>query len=198
MVKPNDFSSSFNTLMVVQLAFRKLGQLFLQLQAYRCGHGGAVRVSWVHINPISARINAGKLAGHSPATAPSIQGSESQSPTANTADKAERLRVIDWEQPENNDFLLVNQFSVTGALYTCRPELVGFVNGLPLVVIELKKPGVPARAAFDENLTHYKQQISALFWFNGLLIASNGTEPRRLAYGRLGAVLRVEAHRARG
>ena len=37
-----------------------------------------------------------------------------------------------------------------GALYTCRPDLVAFVNGLPLVVIELKKPGVPARAAFDE------------------------------------------------
>jgi type I restriction enzyme R subunit len=78
--------------------------------------------------------------------------------------KTERLRVVDWEQPANNDFLLVSQFSVTGALYTCRPDLVGFVNGLPLVVIELKKPGVPARAAFDENLTHYKQQIPALFW----------------------------------
>ena len=56
--------------------------------------------------------------------------------------------------------------------------MVGFVNGLPLVVIELKKPGVPARAAFDENLTHYKQQIPALFWFNALLIASNGTDTR--------------------
>ena len=74
--------------------------------------------------------------------------------------------------------MLVSQFSVTGALYTCRPDLVGFVNGLPLVVIELKKPGVPARAAFDENLTHYKQQIPALFWFNALLIASNGTDSR--------------------
>ncbi len=92
--------------------------------------------------------------------------------------KTERLRVIDWEHPANNDFLLVNQFSVTGALYTCRPDLVGFVNGLPLVVIELKKLGVPARAAFDENLTHYKQQIPALFWFNALLIASNGTDSR--------------------
>ncbi len=92
--------------------------------------------------------------------------------------KIERLRVIDWEHPENNDFLLVSQFSVTGALYTCRPDLVGFVNGLPLVVIELKKPGVPARAAFDDNLTHYKQQIPPLFWFNALLIASNGTESR--------------------
>ena len=92
--------------------------------------------------------------------------------------KAERVRVIDWEQPANNDFLLVSQFSVTGALYTCRPDLVGFVNGLPLVVIELKKPGVPARAAFDENLTHYKAEIPQLFWFNALLIASNGTDSR--------------------
>jgi len=86
--------------------------------------------------------------------------------------------VVDWEQPEQNDFLLVSQFSVVGSLYTCRPNLVGFVNGLPLVVIELKKPDVPARAAFDENLTHYKQQIPQLFWFNALLIASNGTDSR--------------------
>jgi type I restriction enzyme R subunit len=82
------------------------------------------------------------------------------------------------KQPENNDFLLVSQLTVTGPLYTCRPDLVGFVNGLPWVVIELKKPGVPARAAFDENLTHYKQQIPALFWSNALLIASNGTDSR--------------------
>ncbi|MBK6961447.1 MAG: type I restriction endonuclease subunit R [Gammaproteobacteria bacterium] len=99
------------------------------------------------------------------------------SPRGRGEEKA-RLRVVDWEHPENNDFLLVSQFSVTGALYTCRPDLVGFVNGLPWVVIELKKPGVPARAAFDENLTHYKQQIPALFWSNALLIASNGTDSR--------------------
>ena len=95
--------------------------------------------------------------------------------------KTERLHVIDWENPENNDFLLVSQFSVTGALYTCRPDLIGFVNGLPLLVIELKKPGVPARAAFDENLTSYKHPqngIPALFVFNALLIASNGTDNR--------------------
>ena len=92
--------------------------------------------------------------------------------------KTERLRVVDWGNPANNDFLLVSQFSITGALYTCRPDLVCFVNGLPLVVIELKKPGVPARVAFDENLTHYKQQIPSLFWFNALLIASNGTDSR--------------------
>lgn len=51
------------------------------------------------------------------------------------------VRVIDWERPDENDFLLVSQLSVTGALYTCQPDSVGFVNGLPPVVTELKKPG---------------------------------------------------------
>jgi type I restriction enzyme R subunit len=96
----------------------------------------------------------------------------------NGGQKTERLRVVDWENPEQNDFLLVSQLSVVGNLYTCRPDLVGFVNGLPWVVIELKKPGVPARAAFDENLTHYKQEIPQLFWFNAMIIASNGTDSR--------------------
>ncbi len=97
---------------------------------------------------------------------------------AHGGQKMTRLRIIDWKLAENNDFVLVSQFSVTGALYTCRPDLVGFVNGLPWVVIELKKPGVPARSAFDENLTHYKQQIPNLFCFNALMIASNGTDSR--------------------
>ena len=92
--------------------------------------------------------------------------------------KTERLRVVDWETPTANDFLLVSQLTVTGSLYTCRPDLVGFINGLPWVVVELKAPGVPARNAFDENLTHYKAQIPALFWFNALLIASNGLDSR--------------------
>lgn len=87
-----------------------------------------------------------------------------------------RVRIIDWENPAANDFLLVSQLSITGPLYTRRPDLVGFVNGLPLVVIELKKPGVPAQQAFDDNLTCYKADIPQLFWFNGLMIASNGTE----------------------
>ena len=96
----------------------------------------------------------------------------------NGGQKPERVRVVHWEEPTKNDFLLVSQFSVVGNLYTCRPDLVGFVNGLPWVVVELKSPGVPARAAFDENLTHYKQQVPQLFWYNALLIASNGTDSR--------------------
>jgi type I restriction enzyme R subunit len=79
---------------------------------------------------------------------------------------------------------------------------LGFVNGPPLVVIELKKPGAPARAAFDENLTLYKAEIPQLFWFNALLIASNGTDSRvgslTADWERLFEVLphRVQAHRA--
>lgn len=95
--------------------------------------------------------------------------------------KTERLRVIDWQDAANNDFQLVSQMTLAGALYTCRPDLIGFVNGLPLVVIELKKPGVSARAAFDENLTSYKHAqngVPALFWYNALLIASNGMDSR--------------------
>lgn len=92
--------------------------------------------------------------------------------------KLERLQVVDWEVPSRNSFLLVSQMSVVGNLYTCRPDLVGFVNGLPWVVVELKKPGVSARAAFDENLTHYKREVPQLFWYNALLIASNGVESR--------------------
>ena len=96
----------------------------------------------------------------------------------NGGQKIERLRVVDWEKPEQNDFLLVSQMSVVGTLYTCRPDLVGYVNGLPWIVIELKKPTEQARSAFDENLTHYKQEIPQLFWYNALLIASNGTDSR--------------------
>ena len=99
-------------------------------------------------------------------------------PDGHGGQKTERLRVMDWENPANNDFLLVSQLSITGALYTRRPDLVAFVNGLPLVVIELKKPGVPARAAFDDNLTCYKSDIPQLFVYNALLIASNGTDSR--------------------
>ena len=95
--------------------------------------------------------------------------------------RPERARVIDWDTPQANDFLAVNQLTITGALYTCRPDLVGFVNGLPWLVIELKKPGVPAKQAFDDNLTSYKHALNGvpqLFWSNALLVASNGTDSR--------------------
>jgi type I restriction enzyme, R subunit len=95
--------------------------------------------------------------------------------------KQERVRVIDWENPENNDFLVVNQLKITGPMYSCIPDVIGFVNGLPLVVLELKQPGVPAKQAFEDNITSYKHALNGvpqLFWYNALLIASNGSDSR--------------------
>ncbi len=89
-----------------------------------------------------------------------------------------RLRVVDWDRPAENNLLAVNQLSIQGDLSKCLPDLVGFVNGLPLVVFEFKKPGVSARVAFTDNLRHYKAAIPQLFWSNAFLIASNGTASR--------------------
>ncbi|MBA3960596.1 MAG: HsdR family type I site-specific deoxyribonuclease [Chthoniobacterales bacterium] len=115
-------------------------------------------------------------------------------------EKIERVRVIDWDDAKRNDLLLVSQMTVTGPLYTVRPDLIGFVNGLPLVLIEFKKPGVSARAAFDENITSYKHPqngVPALFWYNALIIASNGTQSRvgtiTADWGRMSEWKRVES-----
>jgi type I restriction enzyme R subunit len=91
------------------------------------------------------------------------------------------LRVIDWESPEQNDFLAVRQLSLKSPLYGCIPDVVLFVNGLPWVVIELKRPGVAVRQAFDENLTSYQHAqngVPQLFAYNAMLVASNGTDSK--------------------
>lgn len=95
--------------------------------------------------------------------------------------RTERVKVVDWDNAAHNDFLAVRQMSFVEPLYKCRPDIVCFVNGLPWVVLEFKKPGVPARAAFDENITSYKHPqngVPALFAYNALIICSNGTESR--------------------
>ena len=100
-------------------------------------------------------------------------------PDPSGGQKQERVRVIDWETPTENDFLAVNQMKIMGPMYGCIPDVIGFVNGLPLVVFEFKKPGVPDREAFEGNLTSYKHSqngVPSLFWYNALLITSNGTE----------------------
>ena len=96
-------------------------------------------------------------------------------------DEKQTLRVIDWEHPERNEFVAVQQLSLTGPLYTCIPDVTLFVNGVPLVVVELKRPGVAVRQGFDENLTSYKHPqngVPQLFAYNALLIASNGTDSK--------------------
>ncbi len=92
--------------------------------------------------------------------------------------RTEVVRVIDWDDPAANDFLLVSQFWISGDLYTRRTDLIGFVNGLPLVLIELKKPGVHVREAFDKNLADYQESIPQLFHYNGFVLVSNGVQSK--------------------
>lgn len=90
----------------------------------------------------------------------------------------EVVRVIDWDNPANNDFLLCSQFWITGEMYTRRADLVGFVNGLPLLFIELKAAHRRLETAFTGNLRDYKDTVPQLFWPNALTILSNGSQSR--------------------
>ena len=90
----------------------------------------------------------------------------------------EVVRIIDWENPRSNDFLLCSQFWVAGEMYTRRPDLVGFVNGIPLVLMELKAIHKRLETSFTNNLRDYKDTIPQLFWPNALIILSNGSQSR--------------------
>ncbi len=71
----------------------------------------------------------------------------------------EVVRVIDWDTPANNDFLLCSQLWVTGEMHTSRADLVGFVNGLPPFFVELKAAHVRLETAYTNNLRDYKDTI---------------------------------------
>jgi type I restriction enzyme R subunit len=86
--------------------------------------------------------------------------------------------VVDWDDPAHNDFLLCSQFWVTGEMHTRRADLVGFVNGLPLLFIELKAAHRRLETAFTGNLRDYKDTVPQLFWPNALIILSNGSQSR--------------------
>ncbi|MDA0834864.1 MAG: type I restriction endonuclease subunit R [Planctomycetota bacterium] len=90
----------------------------------------------------------------------------------------ETVRVIDWNDPSNNDYFLASQFWVSGNIYKRRADLVGFVNGLPLLFIELKKSHGKLEHAYKHNLKDYKATIPQLFWFNSLIILSNGSQAK--------------------
>jgi len=92
----------------------------------------------------------------------------------------DKIRLFDFERPENNEFLAVNQFTVIENSNNRRPDIVVFVNGVPLVVIELKSPSdedATIWSAFHQLQT-YKTEIPSLFHFNEVLIISDGTEAR--------------------
>lgn len=88
------------------------------------------------------------------------------------------VRLVDWAEPARNEWLAVNQFSITGPHHTRRPDIILFVNGLPLVLIELKNPAdlnADVWKAFHQIQT-YKAQIADTFQYNEVLVISDGTD----------------------
>ena len=100
--------------------------------------------------------------------------------------QGEQARVIDFDQPDNNDWLAVNQFTVTENRNTRRPDVVLFLNGLPLGVIELKNPADEEATIWTawQQLQTYQAELPALFSMNGVLMVSDGLNAR---IGALGA-----------
>ncbi len=85
------------------------------------------------------------------------------------------VRVVDWDTPTNNDFLVASQLWITGPVYKKRTDLIGFVNGLPLLFVELKAAHRNLTDAYHNNLRDYKNTIPHLFWYNVFIILSNGS-----------------------
>ena len=100
--------------------------------------------------------------------------------TAGGAIRGAQARAVDFEHPGNNDWLAVNQFIVTEDRRNRRPDIVLFVNGLPLGVIELKNPSDADATVWTawQQLQTYKAELPALFSMNALLIVSDGLEAR--------------------
>lgn len=84
--------------------------------------------------------------------------------------------VIDFKNPDNNYFLAVKELKIHGELYRRRTDIVGFVNGIPLLFVELKKNTVDVQNAYDNNYTDYQDTIPHLFYYNAFIMLSNGME----------------------
>lgn len=88
------------------------------------------------------------------------------------------LQVIDFEDYSNNHFLAVRQLEVVGELYNRRPDVICFVNGIPLVFMELKAHHTDLRNAYTDNITDYKDTIPHVFYPNAFILLSNGTDAK--------------------
>jgi len=93
--------------------------------------------------------------------------------------KKSRLKVFDYKDIENNHFLCVREMWVRGPNgHRRRPDIIGFVNGLPLMFVELKRPDKSLRRAYDDNFLDYLDTIPQLFHFNAFVVLGNGVEAK--------------------
>lgn len=88
------------------------------------------------------------------------------------------VALIDFKNPQNNYFLAVKELKIHGDLYRRRTDIVGFVNGIPLLFVELKKTTVDVQNAYEDNYTDYQDTIPHLFYYNAFVMLSNGTEAK--------------------
>lgn len=93
------------------------------------------------------------------------------------------LRLIDFDEPEKNGFHVATQMWIKGETHWRRPDLIIFINGLPVVFIELKNSNIPVKNAYDINLQNYLKDIPYLFNFNQICVLSNGMETRLGSFG---------------
>ena len=109
-----------------------------------------------------------------------VNGVEVEYRDADGRVRGDQVRVIDFEKPDNNDWLAVNQFTVTENKNNRRPDIVLFLNGLPLGVIELKNPADEDATIWTawNQLQTYKAELPTLFSMNEVLMVSDGTEAR--------------------
>jgi type I restriction enzyme R subunit len=89
-----------------------------------------------------------------------------------------RLRVFDFDRPEENHFLVVRELWVKGQLYRRRADIMGFVNGIPLLFMELKNVNKEIRAAYEQNLADYKDTVPHLFHHNAVIFLANGVDAK--------------------
>ncbi len=89
-----------------------------------------------------------------------------------------KVSLIDFKNVNNNEFLAVKELKIHSELYRRRTDIVGFVNGIPLLFIELKKTTVDVQDAYDDNYTDYLDTVPHLFYYNAFIIFSNGVEAK--------------------
>ena len=148
------------------------------------------------IRPVGSTLEARNRAFHRML----VDGVTVEYRTASGAVRGAQVSVLDYANPANNDWLAVNQFTVVKDEHERRPDVVLFVNGLPLGLIELKNPADEKATVWTawSQIQTYKAELSNLFAFNAALIASDGVEgaPGH-AHCRAGVVQAV-AHDRRG
>ncbi len=92
--------------------------------------------------------------------------------------QVKKAMVIDFLNPKNNYFLVIKELKIHGELHRRRTDIVGFVNGIPLLFVELKNSSVDVRNAYEDNYTDYQDTVPHLFYYNAIIVLSNGMEAK--------------------